>query len=104
MAVGFTNSTCTAEWCDTCGGRTGPLIGTAGCRGSFWADDVARKVGVAHNWPEYSGKALTIAIRKVLDLTRDARARDGLARYCWKSAGERWRELQAGAPGNGRGR
>ncbi len=59
MAVGFTSSTCcdgTAEWCDTCGARSGVLIGTAGCRGSVWADDVAREVGVARPWPEY-GKA-----------------------------------------------
>src|SRR4051812_23107196 len=107
MAVGFTGSTCcdaTAEWCETCGGRTGPLIGTAGCRGSVWADDVARKVGISRAWPECRGKALDIAVRKIRDLTRDARSRDGLARHCWKRAGERWLELQAGAPVNGKGR
>ena len=106
MAVGFTSSVscCTdgSEWCDTCGGRSGPLLGTAGCRGAVWADDVARKVGTARAWPEYRGKALAIAIGKVLDLTRDARARDGLARHCHKRAGERWLELQAGAPINGK--
>ncbi len=99
MAVGFTSSTCcdgVVEWCDTCGGRSGPLIGTAGCRGSVWADDVARQLGVARAWPECGAKALEIAIHKVLDLTRDARAHDWTRASLSQTRGE----TRTGAGGN----
>jgi hypothetical protein len=107
MAVGFTpNCSCdgSAEWCDTCGGRSGVLIGTACARGAYWAEDVARAVGVTRDWTAFEGKAQAIALRWVSDLTRSEQARQGLARYCYAGAAKRWAEFRAGAHIPGRGR
>jgi hypothetical protein len=77
-----------AGGCDACGGRSSPLIGTASARGSYWAEDVAQAVGVTRDWRAFEGKAQTIALRWVSDLTRDEQARLGLARQLPRARGE----------------
>jgi hypothetical protein len=48
-------------------------MSTAGCRGQYWAADVARTVGTARDWPPFEGKVKANALRKVHDLGGDAR-------------------------------
>lgn len=73
------------------------MLGVAGCRGYFWAADVARLVGVEQAWPEFEGKARVIALRKVSDIAHDE-SREELARACWESAAEAWAGFRAGEP------
>jgi hypothetical protein len=76
------------------------MSSTASCRGSFWAEDVARKMRVvAPMWPAWpafdaSERVRAIALLKVEDLERDHAARETLARVCCASAARRWEELR----------
>jgi hypothetical protein len=91
-----------ASWCDACGGTSssGAMISTAGCRGAFWAEDVAGALTVpAPSWPpwpswETSPRVRAIALRKIADLGGDARTRELRARYCCESAARRYEELR----------
>jgi hypothetical protein len=72
------------------------LASTASCRGSVWAEDVARRVrGGLQPWPAHAGKAAQIAEGKVADLAKDMRLRSALALIAYGAAAERWEELRA---------
>jgi hypothetical protein len=69
-------------------------MSTAGCRGHFWAAEVARKVGTTRDWPPLEGKAKAIALRKVHDLGGDAATKERRALYCWRWAEYEWGRLR----------
>jgi hypothetical protein len=64
--------------------------GVAACRGESWAREVARKVSREIPWPAHEGKARDIALRKVEDMTRDARLRELLAAELAAWAAKAW--------------
>lgn len=82
--------------CRACGGSAsgGTLMSTAGCRGHFWAAEVARKVGTARDWPPFDGKARLIALRKVDDRGGDAATKERRAFHCWRWAEFEWGRLR----------
>ena len=75
------------------------LEGVAGCRGAYWAESVVRKLCgrpiKPQRWPQYdeSARARELALRRVADMSRDARLRELLARACLKSAAEEYERL-----------
>jgi hypothetical protein len=77
------------------------LGGVAACRGSYWAENVVRRVAgkrLAPVWPRYedSDKVRRIARERVSDLTRDPAQRERYARACCAAAGKRYDELVKG--------
>jgi len=92
-----------AGWCAACGGTASAvaLMGTAGCRGDYWAEDVVATFHVPPAawpaWPAFddSPRARAIALRRVADLGGDARTRALRARYCCERAARRYAELRA---------
>lgn len=92
-----------ASWCAACGGTSssGAMMSTAGCRGAFWAEDVAHQQLASSPacwppWPAFdaSPRVRAIALRKVADLGGDERTRTMRARYCCESAARRYEELR----------
>ena len=66
--------------CDAClEQQLGWHRGTAQSRGDAWARAIARVVPIDKPWPTTTERMWTMALRKVSDLTRDARLRDLLA-------------------------
>ena len=72
-------------------------MGTASARGGHWAASVARQVGTARDWPPFTGKARTIALRWVADLGGDQATRERRAEACWAGAALEWERMRANA-------
>ena len=87
--------------CANCGGKSGreALLSTARCRGSSWAEDVARAMREPaaswKPWPAFEARARLIALRKVRDLGGDKHLQEKRARECCDAAMVRWQELRA---------
>jgi hypothetical protein len=74
------------------------LAGVAACRGSYWAESVARRMGsrrLEHAWPRFdaSARVRELALERVADLARDPQLRLDFARACADAAQERFEEL-----------
>lgn len=78
--------------CDICLAQAmGWLGGTAACRGFRWAERVLKRAP-GKEWPAYdaSERVRMLAIKQILDLTRDKRLREALARDCADAARRRY--------------
>jgi hypothetical protein len=76
--------------CDDCvSEQLAQLKGVAQCRGESWAHAVATVVPVDRPWPS-TDKQRAGALRKVQDLTRDARLRELLADEVTAGAARWW--------------
>lgn len=78
--------------CDACvAADIDHLRGVARSRGMAWAQDVARELPNRKTpWPPFDGKCARIARLKVLNLSRDDRVREQLARECHSDAARWW--------------
>jgi hypothetical protein len=71
----------------------------AACRGSYWAEGVARRLGgrrLEHQWPAFdsSARVRELALRRVADMAHDPQLRLDFARACAEAARERFEELR----------
>jgi hypothetical protein len=79
------------QLCDRClADAVAQLRGVAACRGEHWARTVADRVTRRGPWPTYEGRCARIARDKVVDLGRDMRLREELARLCAQWAARWW--------------